>query len=239
MYVKAALRMMTESLLPFDLEEYGQCFFKEMVATASIYFQADTRDIANVHNEMAAQRRIPAPADGSQYPCRSVLPLGCLERLEDFESFWYQHRLESEHAKPNVSYYAPISQNQSWEKNRPHEVIPTLTRNSMVYGEMEKRCLVPREHLGVQGMPAYMYGRRSFRNCALKWLLGSANRQHLKSLRESGDIDLCHIAGSPGVSSNQLRSIAGNMMSVQQVGTVMLWLLFTVSPKQLASETPV
>ena len=225
-YVKAHLKGLTFSRVPFDVASYGQCFFKDLVADAGIYFHADTRDIAVVHNEMAALRRIPPPSDGSQYPCRQVLGLGSLERLEAFESLWRQHRLQLEDSAAAVSFYAPLSQNATWEK-KPHFAIPTLTRNSLIFGERQRRCLLPREHLGVQGMPAYMYDHSHWQLSSCKWLLGSGNRKHLRALQDSA---CCQPVLDQPISSGAMRSIAGNMMNMQQVGSVMLWVLATVAP---------
>ena len=102
----------------------------------------------------------------------------------------------------------------------------------MVFGEKEKRCLLPREHLCVQGMPAYLYDHPYFHGSSIKWLLGSGNRRHLTTLKDSGDDVSCQLAQSNPIASTAIRGIAGNMMSMQQVGTIMLWVLLTTGPNE-------
>ena len=113
-----------------------------------------------------------------------------------------------------------------WVLNTPPHVI---------YGEREERCLLPREHLGLQGLPVYCYEHKYFAMSSLKWLLGSRNRRHLRKLQQFEGYDASLEAAETTFSESSLRAMAGNMMNMQQVGCVMLWALFLFDSKKIAS----
>ena len=151
-------------VISYDMELLNATAFCSVSATPAIFFQASKSEVLKFMNELASHRGIPPHPAGKRYRCRHVLPVNMLSRLEDYEQHWSDHRVTLMHqGSPldlDTKYLANISQNFGYS-GKVMTMCPTLLRNSVIWGEEAERVLLPREHLGVQGMPVYAYRRPS------------------------------------------------------------------------------
>jgi hypothetical protein len=207
----------------------ARAFFCERRILPKVYFLADLVEVTEEMNEMAKQRKIPPHPRGKAYQCRHVLSVSMAARLESYEKGWAEHRIQHmrEGMPHDMEFYAAISQNASYG-NKFATLIPTLVKNSMIYGEAEKRVFLPNEHLAIQGLGAYAYDHDSYINSPIKWLL-TPEHLHGAYLKPEDH------RGFRVVSSSK-RALTGNGMHVASVGCALLLCLAGTRPRSFGAD---
>lgn len=219
MYAKITNLRTVRRALDFSLTFMSSTFFSSVVADPTLFFQASDTEVAAEMNEIAAARSIPPHVKGKAWESRSALLVAARSRLEQFEREWKANRAKT--GEHDAHFYASISQTSDHGAKLMRH-IPTLVRNSLIWGEKEGRCMLAREHLGVHGLPLFLVDDDLFKTCAIRWLL-------------VGPSDFDNIVADCGgkgvaISATSLRKLSGNQMSLPAVGVSIIFAMITSRP---------
>ena len=207
------------------LEKYS---FKKVIAHPSIYFRANSADIRDMTYEFARRRGVVPHPSGRRYDYLDVLPSAMKKCLETHMARWEAHREEraaNDHAvDDSESWYADISQSPLWGGQFVAR-IPTLIRNSVIWGEREKRMLCPREHFGVQGLPTYEPSSMAFKVSPIQQLLLAPVSAQRSAVHHDPAPDT---TAEQVMKSQNFVRLAGNGMHLPTVGLIMCYTLSSI-----------
>lgn len=126
--------------------EFRAIFACRLMLSGSVYFAAPSQDVHRHMSEMARKRKIAYDDKSADIAYEDLLPPGKRLALDDIR------RQTSELENPDL--VVDLEASATW-RGRPTSTIPCLVSHAELYCLAKKRSAIPREHLLMQGMPAY------------------------------------------------------------------------------------
>lgn len=184
--------------LPFNLDTFGNMFFRTCQTSGNIFWCAPDHLVTSFVQELAGRLHLPATQpNGEAWPCRSVLPEGDLQRLMAYEKGCRKRRKALRcivNLKQNYRFMQSLS-----------EIVPTLLTKTSVLWSMEvERLLIPMERLAIMGVPVFRAGRTV---------------EHMFGVEV--------LARDSVLTNDQIAQLSGNGMCSIAIGSVLLFALGT------------
>jgi hypothetical protein len=170
---------------------------RSMVIDAAVYFKATPDMQLQLKRAILERRHIQLTSDElAMFPWSRCLSFGARSRLTDHKRMLNKKMEQSGQVQDKRAMLAMVSQTMSFA-GPVRSLVPTLLRNSMCFIISEQRLMLPIEHFLVNGVPLF------YENLPPK--LQVIPVQAFETLGES-----------------EARRLAGNMMHLASVGSILL-----------------
>ena len=189
-------------------------FFREPALSGDDLFLAPQETKQKYFQEMAKRKQL-NPAAVALLSPRDLLPVGCDVRLDAYIAKCVNaDPVPSSNSTASKNFIIMLGQTEAF--GPLSKLMPTLTRTALVWSMSRQEPMVPCDHFTVMGLPIHSQGDY---HCPFQKLLAGAQ---LDDASGSGS------SASGSLSSAQMKQLAGNSISLQVCGAVILYALMNL-----------